>query len=87
MKILYDMALCIEAGLVEGNIVKDGNGHPAATAAIRLTWKGHEFLDAARNDNVWKKALAQVKKTGGHVTLAALEELLKHLAKQSLGLV
>ena len=83
---IYHMALCIEAGLVDGHIQTDGNGFPIGASAIRLTWKGHEFLDAARNDTIWKKALVQVKKTGGHVTHAALEELLKHLAKQSLGL-
>jgi hypothetical protein len=54
---VYHMALCIEAGLVDGVIVPDGNGYPAATSAIRLTWKGHEFFDVARNDTIWKKTL------------------------------
>jgi hypothetical protein len=31
---VYHMALSIEAGLVDGAIVKDSNGYPAATAAI-----------------------------------------------------
>jgi hypothetical protein len=83
---VYHMALCIEAGLVDGEIVKDGNGFPAATAAVRLTWKGHEFLDAARNDTIWKKTLGQVKKAGIAVTLPVLEDLLKKGAKELLGL-
>ena len=83
---VYHMALCIEAGLVDGEIVKDGDGYPAATAAVRLTWKGHEFLDAARNDTIWKKALGHVKKAGIAVTLPVLEDLLKKGAKELLGL-
>lgn len=83
---VYHMTLCIEAGLVHGEIVTDGNGYPAGTAAIRLTWNGHEFLDAARNDTVWKKALAHVKKAGVAVTLPVLQDLLKKGAKEVLGL-
>ena len=83
---VYHMALCIEAGLVDGVIVPDGNGYPAATSAIRLTWKGHEFLDAARNDTIWKKTLGHVKKAGIAATLPVLEDLLKKGAKELLGL-
>ncbi len=81
---VYHMALCIEARLVDGDIVKDGNGYPAATVAIRLTWKGHEFLDAARNDTIWKKTLGHIKKAGVAVTLPLLEDLLKKGAKEPL---
>jgi len=82
----YHMALCIEAGLVDGVIRKDEIGHPNGTVAIRLTWKGHEFLDAARNDTVWKQALRHIKKAGVQVTLPLLEEVLKKAAKDVLGL-
>lgn len=30
-----------------------------------LTWEGHEFLDAARNDERWKQAKAVADKAGG----------------------
>jgi hypothetical protein len=83
---VYHMALCIEAGLVDGVVVPNETGYPAATSAVRLTWKGHEFLDAARNDTVWRKTLAHVKKAGVAVTLPVLEDLLKKGAKELLGL-
>ena len=83
---VYHMALCIEAGLVDGTIIPNGSGYPVATAAIRLTWKGHEFLDAARNDTIWKKALGNIKKAGVQVTLPLLEEVLKKAPKELLGL-
>ncbi len=83
---VYHMALCIEAGLVDGVVVPNATGYPAATSAIRLTWKGHEFLDAARNDTIWKKAIGHIRKTGVQVTLPVLEELLKKAARELLGL-
>jgi len=83
---VYHMALCIEAGLADGVVQTDGNGYPSGTVAIRLTWKGHEFLDAARNDTIWKKALGHIKKAGVQVTLPVLEEVLKKAAKDVLGL-
>ncbi len=83
---VYHMTLCIEAGLVDGVIVNNSDGYPAATSAIRLTWTGHEFLDAARNETVWNKAKERIKKSGVEVTVSILQDLLKELLKQSLGL-
>jgi hypothetical protein len=83
---VYHSALIIEAGLVHGEIITNGDGLPAATVTLRLTWKGHEFLDAARNDTIWKKAGEKTKKAGIQVTMAVLEELLKKLLKEPLGL-
>jgi hypothetical protein len=83
---VYHMALCIEAGLVDGVVVPNETGYPAATSAIRLTWKGHEFLDAARNDTIWRKTIGHIKKAGVAVTLPVLEDLLKKGAKELLGL-
>jgi hypothetical protein len=83
---LHHSALLIEAGLVHGEIILDGNGQPGATVILRLTWAGHEFLDAARNDTIWHKAGERIKKSGVDVTIPLLQELLKQLLKQSLGL-
>ena len=85
-QILYHTALLIEAKLVVGSIIEDTNGEIAATSTLRLTWTGHEFLDAARNDTIWKKAGEKIKQSGVQVTVSLLEELLKKLLKESLGL-
>lgn len=82
----YHSALLIEAGLIKGIIQTDAKGFPAAAVRIRLTWAGHEFLDAARNDTIWKKASEKIKQSGVQVTISLLEELLKKLLKESLGL-
>ncbi len=83
---VYHSALLIEAGLVAGEIIKNGSGMPTTTVSLRLTWAGHEFLDAARNDTIWRKVSERLNKSGVDVSLAVLQELLKQLLKQSLGL-
>jgi hypothetical protein len=83
---LYHSALLIEAGLVDGTIIENGTGFPASTTILRPTWAGHEFLDAARNETIWRKAGEHIKKSGVDVTLLLLQDILKQLAKQSLGL-
>jgi hypothetical protein len=83
---VYHSALLIEAALVHGAILPDGRGQPAGTGVLRLTWTGHEFLDAARNERIWHKAGERITKSGVDVTLSLLKEILNQLLKQSLGL-
>ena len=52
-----------------------------------MTWEGHEFADAARDETRWKKAMGIVEEKGGAVTLDVLKELLLHLARMGLGLL
>jgi hypothetical protein len=50
---------------------------------IRLTWQGHEFLDAARDDTRWNKAKDAMAQVGGFVFDVA-KSLLIELMKQQL---
>ena len=85
-QLVYHSALLIEAGLVHGEVVLDGNGQPVGTVTAPLTWAGHEFLDAARNDTIWHKASERIKKSGVDVTISLMKEILNQLLKQSLNL-
>ena len=50
----YHLRIMKDGGLVEGWVADDGVD--GMTAEItRMTWKGHEFLDAIRDDGVWEK--------------------------------
>ena len=51
----------------------------------RLTMDGHDFLDAARNDETWTESKRLLKQAGG-ASLKVLWDLLAHLGKQKLGL-
>lgn len=80
------MQLLQEEGYVEGLIM-----HPVAPPHIgarleRLTWKGHEFLDDARNDTVWNKAKERVGKQLGTASLEVLKSVLASIIRSQLGL-
>jgi len=83
---IYHSALLVEAGLVDGAIRTDAQGYPNGVATIRLTWKGHEFLDAARNDSVWQKATGAVRSKGLSLTFDVLKELLTATIRGQVGL-
>ncbi|MEM6750436.1 MAG: DUF2513 domain-containing protein [Planctomycetota bacterium] len=82
----YHVYIMIEGGLLDGanSTTLKSKGYEAI--ASRITWEGHEFLDAARDDRRWKKACALVKEKSGAVTLAVMSQLLTAMALQSLGL-
>ncbi|HEY1601732.1 MAG TPA: DUF2513 domain-containing protein [Pirellulales bacterium] len=46
-----------------------------------LTWAGHEFADAIRDDSVWKQAQETVKVKGGGFTFEVLKDLLASILK------
>ena len=50
-----------------------------------LTWKGHDYLDAIRSNEVWSK-VQQLSKPLGSVTLDVLKELALKVARGELGL-
>lgn len=47
----------------------------------KLTWQGHEFLDSARNDNLWGKAKEKLEKTE-NFSFQVLQNLLISLVAQ-----
>jgi hypothetical protein len=73
-----------DAGLIEAAIAKGPDGSPAGAVIIRMTWAGHDFLDAARDDTVWRKAKDNVLKPGVSWTFDLLKQTLKALAQQQL---
>ena len=44
-----------------------------------MTWEGHEFLDAARNDTVWNRTKEIVSKAGG-ATFSVWRKVLRQQA-------
>lgn len=85
-QIVYHKNLLIEAGLVAGAVSKNSVGYPTAAHVIRLTWAGHEFLDSARNEGIWRKAIARLGDIGSTVSVALLQEFLTKLLRQQLKL-
>jgi hypothetical protein len=65
----------LEEGLVEGRIVRNREGIPCGAAIIRLTSKGHDFVDATRNQSFWIKTKAYVTKNLPGWTLSIIKEV------------
>lgn len=78
----YHLQLLYEAGLIHGLDASslDGPGF----LPTRLTWQGHEFLEASRDDGIWEKAKALVLKKAGGLSFDVLLYVLKEWAKQKL---
>lgn len=73
--------LMVEAGLVEAQVARS-QFIPIDGYIFRLTFAGHDFLEAAKNDGTWAKVKAHVLKSGASVTFDLLKDLLKaELAK------
>lgn len=84
----YHALLLLEAGYLDGKATPMGQGNMMVIIE-RLTWDGHEFLDAARDDTRWEKAKSAISKVGGwsfEIAKPILVELAKDAIKTSLGL-
>jgi Hypothetical protein (DUF2513) len=82
--ISYHIQRLHEAGLIEALDASDlGTSRWHATS---LTWAGHEFLDTARNDTVWQRAMTSVNEKGGSVSLEVLKSILTSTVLQLFGL-
>jgi hypothetical protein len=64
-EISYHAHIMMQEGLVEGiDVAHSGSAGPEAIPRT-LTWKGHEFLDLARDQDRWNRAKGIVAKVGG----------------------
>ena len=82
----YHISLILDAGLAEGVPALDGAGVPCAGAITRLTWDGHEFLDAMRDDSIWEKVKENIIQPSASWTFALLLECAKNEIKNNLGI-
>ena len=81
----HHIILLDEAGLIKAKILKTMGGI-GAVHITGLTWSGHDFLDAMKDDTIWNKAKESVLKPGASITFGLLLEWLKTEAKLKLGL-
>ncbi|MDD5761177.1 MAG: DUF2513 domain-containing protein [bacterium] len=82
----YHAYLLINAGLAKGVDASSMGSESPKGFISSLTWAGHEFADAARDETRWRKAMGVVQEKGGTVTIGVLTQLLVSLMKGALGL-
>ena len=82
LEISYHIALLDDAGLLHGR-------DRSAIGVFRwsagpLTWAGHEFVEAVRDESVWKEALTLTSKSSNGTVFELLKKaLMKVLEKRS----
>jgi DNA-binding transcriptional ArsR family regulator len=74
--------LLTEAGLIESR----DNSREATLLPTRLTWQGHEFLDAAKNEAIWQKTKKLVQEKGGALTFDVAKAVLAQVALKQVGI-
>jgi hypothetical protein len=82
----YHAYLLIDAGLAKGDDASTMGSTAPEGFITSLTWKGHEFAAAARDDTLWKKAMGMVAEKGGNITVDLLGQLLAGLMRGVFGL-
>ena len=86
--ISYHIRLLSEAKLIHAAVLSSNSGEIVVqeSGQTRLTWDGHEFVDAAREPTRWNK----VKSALGDATIGAyiglLNQVAVHYATKAVGL-
>lgn len=85
-EIAYHCYLLVQGGLAEGSKTTNFGSSSPAAIIHNLTWQGHEFADAAKNDSIWHKAKERIKEKADAVPVAVFTQLLISIVKTSVGL-
>jgi hypothetical protein len=80
----YHAHIMTEDGLIEGVDAPSAKGKGPEAMPRALTWKGHEFLDLARDQKRWNQVHAIIRKVGS-APIAVWMEILQELLLQDLG--
>ena len=78
----YHISLLGEAGLAVVHDVTDFGSKSPTGKIIRLTWAGHEFLDAARERTTWNQAKDAINKVGGATLQVWIAVLTAYVTKK-----
>ena len=83
--IKYHQALTIEAGLVDGVTSKSTSNTTKVANFIslrKLTWNGHEFIDAVRQDSIWNTVKTEFKDASMETIIKVSKQLAEGWAKK-----
>lgn len=81
-EIAYHVQIMEDADLLLAHVQWFQRGPPRIYLA-RMAWKGHEFLDASRNESLWNQAKEKVFDATGGIGFEALKALLIQLGAGS----
>lgn len=76
-EIAYHIEIMAEADLIHAKGMSRLGGNPTVWMIERMTWDGHEFLDAARDEGRWEKTKSIINQAGG-LTWPMIMQVLGH---------
>lgn len=81
----YALLKMYEAGFITGEVIRSSTTPERIIEVMpfELTFKGHEFLDTVRDNEVWRRTKQGVEKAGG-ASITFVWELAKAYGKQAL---
>jgi hypothetical protein len=82
----YHAHLMHQAGLIRAAELKSMDSQSPLAMPLSITWEGHDFLDAAKDESLWAKAKTKVIAPAGGVAFSLLLDWLKAEGKSRLGL-
>ena len=77
----YQITLMEQAGFLETDFGTLGS---ALQDHVRITFQGHDYLDAVRSEGLWQETKAAVLETGGNASLELVKALAIGLAKKKI---
>jgi hypothetical protein len=80
----YNSALAIEAGLLRGEIMREGGSNTPIGIVREITWAGHDFLDATSDSCIWNRTRKRALALG--TTWKLLLDFIDDQARRRLGL-
>ena len=75
----YHIMLLEEIGLIKAKGLHSRGGK-SKWLIERLTFEGHEFLEAAKNETIWQKAKKLIQDKGGALTFEVAKAVLAQVA-------
>lgn len=79
----YHSKILNDAGLIEAQDLSTLAG--SDWRPMSLTWSGHEFLDAARDETVWNKAMTSLKEKSMTVPFEVLKAVVMQKCREYFG--
>jgi hypothetical protein len=71
--VTYHLGIMDDAGIIGGRFLYADD--KMLWSSLKISWDGHEFLDAIKNENVWSKVKGVVQEKGGSIPFEILKAL------------
>lgn len=83
--IVYNVGLAVDADFLVGGDSSVMGPDGADYLIDRMTYRGHEFLDQIRSDNVWNRLKALAKEQGIDLSVDLVKQLAPKILAQIIG--